>query len=93
MNELLKLIAIRLRMQRQVQDMRIKEVAEKLDVTPSYISAIETGKSRLSLEIYLGLCSIYGIQPGKFLDAVIAEHQTGKPHIEVTIFAKLVSPN
>lgn len=93
MEELLKLIAIRLRMRRQVQDIRIKEVAEKLGVTPSYISAIETGKSRLPLELYLGLCSVYDVQPGKFLDAVIAEHQTGVPHMEVTIFAKLVSSN
>lgn len=92
MDELLKLIAIRLRMQRQMQDIRIKEVAEKLGVSPSYISAIETGKSRLPLELYLGLCNVYDVQPGKFLDAVLAEYQTGEPHMEVMVFAKLINP-
>lgn len=87
MDALLKLVAERLRMRRQIEGLRIKAVAEKLGVTPSYISAIELGKSRLSLKMYLSLCDIYELNPGDFLNAVIMEYETGTPQMEIVVFA------
>ncbi len=79
MDELLMLVASRFRMKRHIEDLPIKTVAEKLDVSPSHISAIELGKVKLSLRMYIDLCDLYHLDPGKFLNAVIAEHNTGSP--------------
>lgn len=91
MDELSRLVASRLRMKRRIKDIRIKTVAEKLGLTPSYISAIELGKSRLSLKMYLSLCDIYELNPGDFLNAVITEHETGTPQMEIVVFAGMVN--
>lgn len=79
MDELLRLVASRFRMKRHIEDMRIKTVAEKIGVTPSHISAIEHGKVKMSLRMYLDLCDVYDLDPGEFLNTVIAEHNAGSP--------------
>ncbi|MCI9597877.1 MAG: helix-turn-helix transcriptional regulator [Firmicutes bacterium] len=77
MDELLMLVASRFRMKRHIEDMPIKTVAEKLDVSPSHISSIELGKAKLSLRMYIALCDLYHLDPGKFLNTVIADHDAG----------------
>lgn len=89
MNELLKLLAERMRMRRKMQEIKLKNVAKKIGVSGSYISAIENGRCRISLEMYLALCKEYHLDPGKFLNAVIKEYKTGIPQMPIMIYAKL----
>lgn len=45
-----------------------REVADKLHVSSSLISEIESGRSRLSVDFYVELCEFYGINPATLLN-------------------------
>lgn len=48
-----------------------EEVAEALDLSPSYISDIERGKSIGSLHTLISLCNFYKVSPNNILNPLI----------------------
>lgn len=46
-----------------------KELAERVSVTPSFLSQLESNQVTPSLPTFLQLCRALGINPGQFLDA------------------------
>jgi len=54
-------LGYRLKMARMQNNLKVREVAEQLGVTSSYISMIENGKSNVSLKILMRLVPIYGV--------------------------------
>lgn len=50
------------------KDISQEEVAEYLDSTPQKVSSFETGRTRISLEAFISLCSFYDITPDSFFD-------------------------
>lgn len=45
-----------------------EEVAEYLGSTPQKVSSFETGRTRISLEAFISLCSFYDITPDSFFE-------------------------
>ena len=45
-----------------------KELADKISLTPSFLSQLESGQVSPSLSTYLQLCRALGINPGQFLE-------------------------
>lgn len=48
-----------------------EEVAEKLELSPSYVSDIERGKSLGSIHTLISLCNLYKVSPNDILSPVI----------------------
>lgn len=48
-----------------------EEVAEKLELSPSYISDIERGKSLGSIHTLISLCNLYKVSPNEILSPII----------------------
>lgn len=53
---------------RQRKGMDQKDAALKLDVSPGYLSRIENGKQKPSLELIYNAAKLYNVKPGFFLD-------------------------
>ena len=70
-------IGFRLKRLRSSKGMTAKEVAEKMGVSPSYISMLENGKSNYSLKTLMKLMSIYGETLSDFLKS---SKSTGRVH-------------
>ena len=59
-----------LRQQRIAQNLTIRELATKLNVSHSFVGKIEQGERRLDVIEYLTYCSVLGVSPTKGLKAV-----------------------
>lgn len=65
-------IGSKIREARLRQNMSQKELADKVGLTPSFISQLENNQISPSLNSFLLLCSSLGVSPGLFLDG---DHQ------------------
>lgn len=66
-DKLISGIGSRVRAVRQSQDMNQKEFSSKLDVSPSYLSEIEGGKTKPSLNFLVSLYLELDVNPGWLL--------------------------
>ena len=53
----------RLRVLREAHDLSLRDLATIVDVTPQYLSMVETGKKRLSLNLQQKLSRYYRVEP------------------------------
>lgn len=53
----------KLKIIREEKKITRKYLATKLNVSPSLINEVESGRSRLSLDLFIELCQIYEINP------------------------------
>ena len=61
------MIGIALRLFRVFHDLKLYELAEKLDISPSYLSEIEKGKKKPTLELIEKYSKIFKISPSTIL--------------------------
>ena len=61
-------IGEKLKMIRISRDISQEDVAEFLGSTAQKVSSFETGRTRISLESFVSLCSFYKITPDEFFD-------------------------
>lgn len=71
MNEDLKRIGKNIQLARLEKGFTQDSLAEKCNVTPKYISAIETGKSSGSISLIIDICNTLGITPNYIFDKTI----------------------
>lgn len=53
---------------RNARGMDQKVAAAKLDVSPGYLSRVENGKKKPSLDLILNAAELYGVKPGFFFE-------------------------
>lgn len=53
-----------------------KDAAAELEVSPGYLSRIENGKQKPSLELILNAAKLYGVKPGFFFDEEVIDIDT-----------------
>lgn len=56
-----------LRLLRVYHDLKAVKLAEKLGISPSYLSEIETGKKEPSLELIRTYAKVFGVRPSAIL--------------------------
>ncbi|MBP2656601.1 MAG: hypothetical protein H6Q73_4170 [Firmicutes bacterium] len=81
-----KLIGRRLKESRMQKRMSQAELAEKIDMSVSYISHIETAKKRASLESLVRIANVLGIT----VDCILNGNQTSDPAEYRTDFVQLL---
>ncbi|MDH4163023.1 MAG: helix-turn-helix domain-containing protein [Nitrospirota bacterium] len=69
-------IGVRLKDERMRLGMSQKEVADRVNVTPSFLSQLESNQVSPSLPTFLQICRALGINPGQFLDLGGEKHDT-----------------
>lgn len=59
------------RIQQKRKELKIKQsvLAESLDVSPGYISQIETARSKISLEMLVNIAEKLNVEPGYIINA------------------------
>lgn len=77
MDSILCLVGKHLQINRKLQGMTCKYVADVTGIDRNVIGKIEKGQAPLSLERFIRLCKFYGLEPGAFLDAVLQEQEAG----------------
>lgn len=89
-------IGPRLRETRTARGLTLSEVAERLGVSVSTLSRLESGRRRATLDLLIGLARIYRVA----LDDLVGAPATGDPRIRPTpvrvngiVFLPLTSPN
>lgn len=62
-----KKIGFRISQKRRERNLKQKDLAELLDISPKYLSNLETGKKNVTIEMLINLCNILGETPDYFL--------------------------
>lgn len=88
MDSILSLVGKHFQINRKLQGLTCKYVAEVTGIDRNVIGKIEKGKAPLSLERFIKLCGFYELEPGAFLDAVLQEQETGVKNMS-SLAAKL----
>ena len=81
------LIGERIKFWRQQRSLTQEQLAEKVELTPGFISLIETGKKRASLETLLSICTELEIT----LNELLVGNQLPQPSDYNTEFSELIS--
>ncbi len=53
---------------RMASNMTAKELAQKIDISPSFISAIEHNSTKLSLKTLAHICDVFGVSLSEFFN-------------------------
>lgn len=53
---------------RKINNMTAKELAERLDISPSFISSIENNSTKLSLSTLRRICDVLGVSLAEFFN-------------------------
>lgn len=83
-----KLIGLRLKMSREKVNMTQESVAEQSDITVVYLSKIENGRVRPTLEILNTICSVVNCDLGSLFLNVSTESQNYQNEEIVELFRK-----
>ena len=81
------LLGDRIKFWRQYRNFTQEKLAEKVELTPGFISLIETGKKRASLETLLSICKDLNIT----INDLLVGNQIPQPIDYNTEFAELIS--
>ncbi len=57
---------------RKLNSMTAKELAEQIDVSPSFISAIENKATKLSLKTLTHICDVLGVTLSEFFNSSLS---------------------
>lgn len=87
-----KLIGSRIKAQRETRDMTQEQVAELAEITAVYLSKIENGKVRPTLNTLSVICSILDCDLGEILLNITSESNKYQNERVVTLFQNC-SPN
>lgn len=80
------------RLLRIARDLRVKDVAEALDVTPAYISAIEAGKREPSTKLISEYARVLGVDANTLLYFRDPDHHPQKfESFLLTLLQKIVA--
>ena len=79
------LIGVRIRTARKRKSYTQEQLAELLSISVVYISQIENGKTKLSLEMLVNLASLLDSEPGWLLSGTVLNTSTDMPHEVSTI--------
>ena len=61
------LLGLRIKENRQLKNLTQEELAELIELTPGYMSLIETGKKKASLETLLSICNALNVTLNELL--------------------------
>lgn len=65
-------IGSRIQNLRKLNNMTAKELAERIDVSPSYVSAFENNSTKLSLKTLAHICEVLGVSLAEFFNSEIS---------------------
>ena len=82
------LLGTRIKEQRQRRMLTQQQLAEKVSLTPGFISRIETGKKKPSLEVLLSICEAFNIT----LNDLLVGNQIPQESDYNVEFTELLSP-
>ena len=87
-----KLMGSRIKAQRESRKMTQEQVAERVDITIMYLSKIENGKVRPTINTLSAICSALNCDLGEILLDVTSESDKYQNELVVQLFRKC-SPN
>jgi transcriptional regulator with XRE-family HTH domain len=78
------IVARQLKAGREFRNLSVRKAAAKLDISPSYLSQMESGERRVSLEVLFSASKLYRISVSALLGREeIPGHRRGKRILEV----------
>ena len=82
MNERLKIILENIRAKRVEKGISLRRLAKELQISVQYLSMLERGKTPMSLERFLLICSGIGVVPSEILSENMVEYGCNRQIIE-----------
>lgn len=85
------IIGQRIKMVRKQKDYTQEKMAESIEVSTVYISKIENGRTKLSLEMLMKIAHLLNVDPGFFLTGIALHANENLPHEITSILQKSTS--
>src|SRR5437867_3192631 len=77
-----------LRLVRVFHDLKQKELADALDLSPSYLNELESGKKKVTMEVLQKYAKYFRIPPSSLLYFAERKGKTGEKKVATPIAAK-----